>query len=70
MPKLSVELSDEDHVQLKIKSARLGLSQAEVVRCFLSAWFERRIELPRDRDGERYLSREDGDNGNTTGTAT
>lgn len=50
MPKLSVELSDQDHRQLKVKSAWLGIAQAEIVRRLLSAWFEQRMEIPEEED--------------------
>ena len=52
MPKLSVELSEFDHKQLKAKAAWLALTQAEIVRRFLRAWFDREIELPGDKTDE------------------
>ena len=50
MPKLSVELSEFDHKQLKAKAAWLALTQAEIVRRFLRAWFDREIELPEEKN--------------------
>jgi hypothetical protein len=53
MPKLSVELSEQDHRQLKIKSAWAGLTQSDVVRRLLSAWFSDEVQIPEDEPPTR-----------------
>ena len=50
MPKLSVQLTDMQHKQLKAKAAWLSLTQSEIVKRFLLAWFEKKIELPEDEE--------------------
>lgn len=48
MPKLSVELSETDHRRLKSKAALAGMTQSDVVRRFLWAWFEKQIDVPEE----------------------
>lgn len=38
MPRLSVPLTDEQHTAIKVKAARVGLTQAEIARRLLFAW--------------------------------
>jgi hypothetical protein len=58
MPKLSVELSEQNHRQLKIKSAWAGLTQSDVVRHLLSAWFRDEVKIP---EQDEPPTREKGD---------
>jgi hypothetical protein len=48
MPRLSVPLTEEQHIAIKVKAAHAGLTQAEVARRLLFFWLLGAVNLPHE----------------------